>query len=207
MHFNYDSVRKVGYEPSIFIDDALISRVQLNNIEILTLQLPIDDRFFSIIPNLENLFSLNVYIYTRNYQTQFQNLLDHAPRLFSLAFGSCYTSEMPPYQYTSSSVRRLDLHGFDKSSRQHYTYDRKQCMELSRSSLGIQCRVLIIEVQEAESIGELIYSMINLRTLEVSYEHDKRGNQYDLVELIQNCLPSTWVVTRSCYGHLFIRSC
>ncbi len=80
-------------------------------------------------------------------------------------------------------------------------------MELSRSSLGIQCRVLIIEVQEAESIAELIYSMINLRTLEVSYKHDKRGNEHNLVELIQNCLPSTWLVTRSRYGHFFIRSC
>jgi hypothetical protein len=61
---------------------------------------------------------------------------------------------MSPYQYTSASLRRLDLRGYDKSCRQHYCYNRKQCMELTRTPLAIQCRVLVIEVEEAKSITE-----------------------------------------------------
>jgi len=66
MHFSYDSVRSVAYDPSFFNDDVL-SRIQLINTEILYLQFPIDHRFLSIIPNFEKLLALNVIIYTRNY--------------------------------------------------------------------------------------------------------------------------------------------
>ncbi len=44
---------------------------------------------------------------------------------------------------------------------QMFHYDRKQCIELSQSSLGIQCQVLVIEIKEAQSIIELINSMMN----------------------------------------------
>ncbi len=204
MHFSYDSVRSVAYDPSFFNDDVL-SRIQLINTEILYLQFPIDHRFLSIIPNFEKFLALNVIIYTRNYQSQLQSLLDSAPHLYSLAFESWNTSTMPPYQYTSTSIRRLNLGRVDQSRRRH-GYDRKQCMDLSRSPLGIQCRVLIIKLEESGNIIELINSMTNLRTLDVSYEGDKRGNTYDLVELLQYRLPSQWTVTRRSYGNFIIQS-
>ncbi|CAM4819956.1 unnamed protein product [Rotaria magnacalcarata] len=111
---------------------------------------------------------------------------------------------MPPYRYTSSSICRLDLQGYDPSRRRH-RYDIRQCMELSRSSIGIQCRILAIEVEKPKCILQLIYSMLNLRTLHVSYENDKRSNQYDLVKVLQHYLPSTWSITRFCYGHIIIQ--
>ncbi|CAF1262675.1 unnamed protein product [Rotaria magnacalcarata] len=194
----------VGYEPWMFHDEAL-SHIQLTNIEKLSLQLPIDQQFFSIIPKLENLLSLTVAIPTENHRLQLQALLDRAPRLFALAFKFCVTSAMPPYRYTSSSICRLDLQGYDPSRRRH-RYDIRQCMELSRSSIGIQCRILAIEVEKPKCILQLIYSMLNLRTLHVSYENDKRSNQYDLVEVLQHYLPSTWSITRFCYGHIIIQS-
>ena len=134
-----------------------------------------------------------------------QALLDSAPRLYSLAFESSPTSVLPPCQYTSTSLRRLDLHGFDKSCRQYFSYDRKQCMKLIRSPLGIQCRVLFIEVEAPQSINDLINSMINLRTLHVWYEYDRRSNKYDFLEMLQDYLPS-WTVTRFCYGYFIIQS-
>ncbi|CAF1476845.1 unnamed protein product [Rotaria magnacalcarata] len=204
IHHSYDSVRILGYEPWMFHDEAL-SHIQLINIEKLSLQLPIDQQFFSIIPKLENLLSLTVAIPTENHRLQLQALLDRAPRLFSLAFKFCVTSAMPPYRYTSSSICRLDLQGYDPSRRRH-RYDIRQCMELSRSSIGIQCRILAIEVEKPKCILQLIYSMLNLRTLHVSYENDKRSNQYDLVKVLQRYLPSTWSITRFCYGHIIIQS-
>ncbi|CAF4356828.1 unnamed protein product [Rotaria magnacalcarata] len=188
----------------MFHDEAL-SHIQLTNIEKLSLQLPIDQQFFSIIPKLENLLSLTVAIPTENHRLQLQALLDRAPRLFALAFKFCVTSAMPPYRYTSSSICRLDLQGYDPSRRRH-RYDIRQCMELSRSSIGIQCRILAIEVEKPKCILQLIYSMLNLRTLHVSYENDKRSNQYDLVKVLQHYLPSTWSITRFCYGHIIIQS-
>jgi hypothetical protein len=204
MHFSYDSVRGIGYKPTLFNDDAL-SRIQLINIEILSLQLPFDHRFLSIIPKFENLFNLTVSIPTEDYQSQLQALLDNAPHLYSLTFQSSATSILPPYQYTSASLRRLDLHWFDKSRCEHFSYDSKQCMELIRSPLGIQCRILFIKVEEPQSIVDLLNSMINLRTLHVFYEHDKRSNEYDLVEMLQDFLP-LWSVIRFCYGYFIIQS-
>jgi len=112
---------------------------------------------------------------------------------------------MPPYQYTSTSIRRLNLNGLDQS-RRHHCYDRKQCMDLSRSPLGIRCRVLIIKVEEPGSIIELINSMTSLRTLDVSCERNKRGDEYDLAQLLQYRLPSQWTVTRHGYGKFIIQS-
>ncbi|CAM4796443.1 unnamed protein product [Rotaria magnacalcarata] len=117
---------------------------------------------------------------------QLQTLLDCAPRLFSLSFSYSIFAAIPPYGYTSSSIRRLDLECSDPLRRYH-SYDRKQCMELIQSPLGIQC-------------------MTNLRTLHVSDENDKRSNPNDLVEILQHYLPSKWTITRLCYGHIIIQS-
>ncbi|CAF1296531.1 unnamed protein product [Rotaria sordida] len=118
IYFSYDSVDKIRYELSLFNEESL-SNIKLNNIEILSLKLSTDHRFFSVIPMFENLFSLNVVIPTEIYQLQLQALLDHVSHLFSLGFESWNTSAIPPYQYTSSSVRRLDLEGRDRSDRRH----------------------------------------------------------------------------------------
>ncbi|CAF4175045.1 unnamed protein product [Rotaria sp. Silwood2] len=204
IHFSYDSVRNVAYEQQIFSEEALYN-VQLINIEILSLQLPIDHRFLSIISKFENLHSLNVRIPTIIYQSQLQVLLDNAPRLYSLSFQSWNTSKTPPYQFTSPSIHRLNLQGSGKTGCKHL-YTSKQCLELSRSPLGIQCRVLLIEVKELKCILDLIDSMINLRTLHILYEYDTRSNTLDLVKALQDCLPSTWTVTRFCYGNFIIQS-
>jgi hypothetical protein len=204
MYFSYDSVRNVAYNPTL-LNDNTMSHVQLINIEILTLPLPIDYRFLSMVTRFQNLFSLNVTLHTRNYESQLQALLDNAPRLYTLSFESWDTSDMPLYDYTSKSIRRLNLCGCDQL-RRRICYDNKQCIKLSRSPLGVQCRVLNIEVKELESILILIYSMINLRTLRVSYEYDSHINESDIVELLQPCLPSRWNITRSCYGHFIIQS-
>ncbi|CAF4862323.1 unnamed protein product, partial [Rotaria sp. Silwood2] len=82
----------------------------------------------------------------------------------------------------------------------NYRYTSKQCLELSGSPLGIQYRVLLIEVEEPKCILDLIYSMINLRTLHVSYEYDTHSNKVDLVKALQECLSSTRTLTRFCYG-------
>ncbi|CAF3771269.1 unnamed protein product [Rotaria sp. Silwood1] len=203
-YFSYDSVQQVSYSSSLFEDDTW-SYIQLNNIRILHLQLPIDHHFFSIVPNIEHLHLLVVDIPERNDHLQLQALLDRALNLHFLVFNSWDTLEMPPYQLTSASVRRLDLQGVNQSRHRH-SYDLKQCMELSQSSLAIHCRVVLIRVNQIESILLLINSMINLRTLHVLYEDDQRSNRYDLVDLLKNYLSSPWTIIRHNYGHWIFQS-
>lgn len=205
MNFSYDSVRNVDYDPLLF-HDKTFSRIQLNSIEILRLQLPIDHRFFSFIPRFDHLLFLGVILPIDYDQSQFQRLLDNAPRLHSLIFHSWKTLSIPPYQHTSSSISFLDVHGCDKSSRQRLVYNRKQCSKLCKLPLALQCRVLTIEVDDLESLFLLISTLKNLRTLHVYCEYDHRHNKYDVLDVIQSSLPSKWTVTRFHYGCLIIRS-
>ncbi|CAF4686663.1 unnamed protein product [Rotaria sp. Silwood2] len=87
MHFPSDSVRNVGYSLPIF-DDAMLYNIQLINIQRLSFQLSIDDRFLSIISDFESLHSLCVTVPTIICQSQLQALLDNASRLYSLSFES-----------------------------------------------------------------------------------------------------------------------
>ncbi|CAF5099596.1 unnamed protein product, partial [Rotaria sp. Silwood1] len=66
---------------------------------------------------------------------------------------------MPPFNYSSNSVRRLDLQNIDRP------YNHRQCIILSRSSLGKQCEVLSITVKYRKSILYLLRKMTNLRAL------------------------------------------
>lgn len=182
MNLQYDSVRSIKYNPALFGHHAL-SHIQLIDIGTLTLDLPIDRRFFSVIPRLDNLLYLNVDVPTATNHSQLQVLLDSAPRLYSLGFESWSTSTMPPYEYTSTSVRRLNLRGYNQSACEHICCNPEQCVELSHTPLAAQCKVLEIEIEEAEGIVILVDRMINLRTLSVWYEYDERSNAYDMVEL------------------------
>ncbi|CAF1288356.1 unnamed protein product [Rotaria sordida] len=104
---------------------------------------------------------LTIVIPTEIYQLQLQALLDHVSHLFSLGFESWNTSAIPPYQYTSSSVRRLDLEGRDRSGRRH-RFNCKECAALIRSLLSKQCRTLAIEMEKSVCILALVHYMINL---------------------------------------------
>jgi hypothetical protein len=69
------------------------------------------------------------------------------------------SKQMPPFEYSCEFVRRLDLQCADRwYSSQHYA-------TLSRSSLGIQCKVLSIAVKNCENAIDLINMMSNLRVL------------------------------------------
>ncbi|CAF4764839.1 unnamed protein product [Rotaria sp. Silwood1] len=200
--YSYDHVRNLSYNSSLFTNTEF-SNVELNHIENLGLTLPFDDRFLSVFPNFDNLLSLGLCL-SDDYPFQLQLLLDKAPRLVSLEFELWSTKEMPPFNLTNASIRRLDLEGHDKLRRRHY-FNHQQCIALCNSPLGIQCQVLRIKVNDLLSILVLVHTMINLRTLYVQYERDSRSHQPDLVDLLQHHVPSTAIIKRRCYGQFVIR--
>ncbi len=202
MIYSYDHVRHIAYYSSLFRNTEF-SNAKFNHIESLRVTLPFDDQFLSIFPNFDNLLSLSLCL-SNDYPFQLQLLLDKATRLILLEFESWSTKEMPPFNITNASVRRLNLEGLDELRRPH-CFNYPQCRTLCKSPLGIQCQVLHIEVADIVSILELVHMMDSLRTLYVKYGPDSRSHDPDLVDLLQHYVPSTVVVTRDYYGQFVIR--
>ena len=104
-----------------FFDQPISSSIRLPNIDYLCTKLPINDQFWSIVPSLNELYSLTVSSHVDTFQSQLQTLLDRAPHLRSLTVNQ------------NASVRELDLSGCE-----HYL-NENECRTLNYSSLGVQC--------------------------------------------------------------------
>lgn len=204
MHFSYDNLRDTVYKKPLFNKKEL-SNVRLSNVEDLSIDDPIDHKFFSIFTNFNNLFALHVEIPVEKYLDQIQTILDHAPRLFVLGFRRWSHSTIPPYRLTSSSIRRLDVQGFDSSGRR-YQFGEQECTELIQSSLGHQCRILVIEVNAPLCILQLLYCMDNLRTLHATLRCPDRASEGRLFEMIERYLPESWTITQYTCGYFILQS-
>jgi hypothetical protein len=174
--------------------------LQFPNIQKLTIQPPFDDYFWWIIPNLHRLTSLTIKSSTQNFNpSHLQTLLDRAPRLYSLNFH--LQSKFLLSNLTSTSIRRLDLKQ-SSSSDPYSFFNHEQCIALTRSSLGKQCEVLLIDLRHRRSILFLIATMINLRALIVRCQDDqfrkKMGTEEEdeLLHWLENHLSSTMTIER-----------
>jgi hypothetical protein len=84
----------------------------------------------------------------------------------------------------------------------HY-FNEEECLILTRSPLGVQCEVLLILVNNRESIINLVQNMHNLRALIVKClddEYDKRSalteNNDEVIEWLKARLSSTYLIVR-----------
>ena len=185
--------------------NRVMSQIQLQNIEQLTVGLTFDSRFLTVLPTFVKLTSLTINILPRDCQSSIQSILDRSPHLQTLKFSSWTTMTKPPYRLLSPSIRRLDLEGRDQH-REKYSYNAEQCVELSRSPLGRQCQVLTIQVKHVACIALFMLMMrTNLRILQVNVEGDDMFQEDNLVKILQESIPSNWNVTRSYNGNLILR--
>ena len=79
------------YYGSSYFTDSIISRVRFRNIQNLSLSLPFNDQFLTVVSKLDQLTSLSYLRIDKNenlnnIQSQLQLLLDQTPRLHSLSF-------------------------------------------------------------------------------------------------------------------------
>jgi len=148
------------------------------NIYQLTVELPLDEYFWWIIPKLDRLTSLNIKSSIQNInQTHLKTLLDRAPRLYSLSFNFDLTkSKLLLFNNSNTLIRRLDFKG-TISLDQCPFFSHEQCIALSQSSLGKQCEVLLIGLKHRRSILFLIKTMIHLRALNVRCQDDQYGSK------------------------------
>jgi hypothetical protein len=197
--WSYDRVHTLDYRAPL-IGDLSLCHCEFNNVEHLSLSLPLNDQFWILVPRLDRLASLEVSLHDshKDVQYQLQSVLDRAPHLSSLKFGSWLVSEVPIGEITSASVRQLDLRECNR------WYSNQECLTLISSPLGRQCEALRINVENPRNILDLVTKMNNLRALNVRCESDKENERSatndKIVEWLQHCLPSTYTVIRhSCH--------
>jgi hypothetical protein len=196
----YNKINHI-YDP-IFFDQPIVSNISLPNIKYLRMKLPINDQFWSIVPNLNQLEILSISSHVDNPQSQVQALLDRARHLVTLNIDQdkSLPLQMSLFKYTNTSVRKLDLEDY-----QHY-FNEDECIALARSPLGVQCEVLTIRVNNSESIINLVKNMINLHGLTVKFADDKyhkrsllTNHNDELVQWLKDNLPSAYLTVR--YSH------
>ena len=206
LSFWYHSVRQIGYEPWMF-NDRVMSRVQLMNVESLSVGLPLDSRSRFVIPTFSNLRSLTIDNLPADSELDLQEILDCSPDLKSISFSSWTTTTMPPYSLKSSSIYRLNVNPSGEFDRR-YSYSPAQCLELGRSPLGRQCRVLDIQAEELFCILVLTSIMGKLRTVHVQFENGPyyELHQKEIIHALQECLSSRWTITEYSYGNITIQS-
>ncbi|CAF4218428.1 unnamed protein product, partial [Adineta steineri] len=160
MHWSYNHVNQLCYRSSNFTN-PIMSRIHFSNIQHLSLSLLFNDQFLSIVSNLERLTSLSVSINNNNktienIQSQLQLLLDRAIHLNSISFGSWRSTSLQVLLMNifSQSIHKVNFQGFicDRNSR---CFDDKQCIQLIHSSLGKQCKILLIKVKTRMNIVNL----------------------------------------------------
>ncbi|CAF2982610.1 unnamed protein product [Rotaria sp. Silwood2] len=194
----YDYVCNVS-SPLIFPSYTINIHFHFQNLRQLSIKCPIDQSFWSCISNLNRLYSLFIYWYDgrKSYRSQLQTILDRAPNLNSLSLlnSPSAISQMISFQYKSTSIRQLDLQPLGD------WYNKQDCQTLSRSSLGTQCETLCIRVENRSCIFDLVYTMANLRSLNVRCRDDTWNEQItsdndELIHWLKTYLPPTCTITR-----------
>ena len=133
------------------------------NLDKLELSLPFDDAFNSNTLSLRNLAALHVTMNDALGYDHLQILLDQSPKLNSLKFNSFGESIIGLFRLKSSSIHRLDLIVLERYPKVFFNYDH--CHQLINSSLGSQCEVLLLEIENQIDILPLIGKMVHLQLL------------------------------------------
>ncbi|CAF3914391.1 unnamed protein product [Rotaria sp. Silwood1] len=200
----YNNLTTINKE--LFFNQLIPSHIRLPNLRNLWIEFPINDRFWSIVPNLNHLYSLTIFSYINSFQFQLQNFLDQIPHLNRLAIGpdNSLPLQISLFKCTNVSIRQLDLQNYV------YGFNEEECIILCQSSLGIQCQVLFIQVRNPQSIIYLIKNMVNLQQLHVQCKFEKNCEHLpkiangELIQWLKEQLPSTYsIVTHPSLANRF----
>jgi len=205
----YKNITKI-ISPTFF-DQPIPAHIHMPKINDLCINLPLNEQFWTVVPNLKRLNSLKILFHNNAFQSQVQALLNRAPHLNKLSINQHESTPLQTslFKYTNVSVRELDLRNI-----YHY-FNEEECITLSRSPLGVQCEKLSILVYNYESVVSLLKNMHKLRALNIRCKHEKYieptaliegkdaeysdGNEEtkdDFIEWLKSHLPSTCVVVR-----------
>lgn len=190
------------YNASMLID-LIPSRIHFINIKHLTIQIPIDNEFWLIVPNLDKLRTLEISSTSYDCRSEIHDVFNRAPHLYKLTIVQRHKIplQMSIFEYIHGSIRELDM-------LQYSLYlNEEQCITLCHSSIGSKCEILHIQVDKLESIIYLVSNMNNLRSLTVRYKEpicilQETNNENvlkddDIVQWLKERLPSNCFISKT----------
>lgn len=194
----YDRVHRLTYRSASYLYECLtLSHIKFSNVEHITIDLPKSNHFRYKNKWLDQSASVSVPLTDdceTNCLNQLQLLLAQHPRLTSLHIREWPLAilNLSHYKIKNVSVSELNLRC---NSSYEYYYTEEQCAEFSRSILGIQCKILTIDVENQTCVRDLIINMNNLQVLNVRCQRIKRklhgtSTEEDLVGWLHENLQS-----------------
>ncbi|CAF1352916.1 unnamed protein product [Adineta steineri] len=180
----YDCVRRLTFNatPDHLYDSLTLSHIQFSNIQHITIDL-IGDKRFRCKTGQHDSSAYNCEV---NCLNQLQHILEQYRRVTSLRLCGWPSAilKMPHCSIKDVSVFELDLQC--RTGREYY-YTQEECDQFSRSILGIQCKILTIDVIDWTCVYNLITKMNNLQMLNVRCRYHQPNssqvsNERDLME-------------------------
>ena len=186
------------------VDEVVVSpNISFDRLTDLSITLPLNKHFRSILPRLDRLVSLEVRLVQftddddKDEFVHLQQILDRSSRLFSLKFHSWpllnkkdrrIGGRTAPFTVRSQSVRQLDLRGSTSSGQSKHFYSNDQCVQLLKCPLASQCEFLQIRVEKRTNVLELVKKMPRLRTGNFQCREQKTG-EANLSKWLKENLP------------------
>ncbi|CAF1049376.1 unnamed protein product [Adineta steineri] len=202
------------------LDQLIPLKICIPNIYSLTIKYPINDQYWTMIPNLHKVSSLTLDFSTDFPQSELQVFLNRMPHLRRLTLHQDASLPLPMSLFKctfSSSIHYLYLQNC-----KHF-FSEEDCIILSHSSLTSHCKQLDILVKNRESITILVNNMTSLCTLRARFTDEKIcdisppiicNNVVDKIILCTDAdilwltdqLPSTCAISRHpfCVNHIRI---
>ncbi|CAF1084406.1 unnamed protein product [Rotaria sordida] len=202
-YWSYDRVLILSHKnpENDLSKDLTLFSARFLKIRHLKISFPFDEKFWSCIPLLNQLISINITFLSTDYAySQLQNLLNRTLNLYSLKLSNTKNLSMKFFNIISPSIRRLNLITKSKSCSRYF--DTDECSLLIHSSLILQCEVLLICFKNRSNIIEFINAIPNLRTLICHCKDDEynvwnsSSTNDELIEWLQKRLPSTYSISR-----------
>ena len=185
-HMFYQGITTIA-SPAFF-DQPVPLSICSSKIKHLHLNLPINNRFWSHVPKLDQLKSLKLFLHANAFQSQVQALLNRATCLKRL---SIHQRESTPLQTSIFTYKNMSVSEVDLRNINHY-FTEEDCSKLSHSPLGRQCQKLSILVRSRESVLSLVKNMHSLRSLNVRCQQEKD----DLLQWLADQLTPSCVIAR-----------
>ncbi|CAF1464169.1 unnamed protein product [Rotaria sp. Silwood1] len=200
--WSYDRVHTVKYVNNRLnlVKDSISFRGEFPNVYHLNLTFLFNNNILSVYPLLNQLTKLYISLNDQFDYSQLQHLLDRSAHLYSLGLSKLTNLRRELFQIRSTSIRRLEL--IEKNGSDSRFFNDKECIALVNSSLGRQCEVLVIDVENETVILDLTKNIVNLRTLITRCKNDRwNGKEFssgfdELVLWLHDHLPSTCLINR-----------
>jgi hypothetical protein len=191
-------IEYIAFNIFIFLrpsNDSYLFRGFFPNIRDLSIYVPFINDLWLLIPTLHYLRSLDV-VFIRDgdfVYSQLQSLFDRAPNLYSLTIGINASVQVDFSKIKHTSIHRLNfLHNAPIYTQY---FNSSKCTALACSSLGSQCEVLFIAVENRTNVLDLIMQMLNLQSLTFQIEDETNANN-NFVIWLRTHLPPTCSINK-----------